>query len=191
MGSGVRVIVLNERYRGLIHWNTSECSKDPDSGKRQRIMRPRPEWITHTDKSLRIVSDELFSRAQRRMRPAQDPRSIRSGGKPKYLLSGLLRCDVCDAHYIGVNGVEYGCSSHRDGGAIACSNGVRIRRDRVEDVMVGRLRDDLLTPASIRQITQDMQAYFLERSRAMEAQRSRRRASFRNSAHVSPACQSA
>jgi recombinase len=45
-----------------------------DTGKRQRVARPRSEWITHTDESLRIVTDELFSRAQRRLRPAHDPR---------------------------------------------------------------------------------------------------------------------
>jgi hypothetical protein len=168
MGSGVRVIVRNERYRGLIHWNTSEWRKDPDSGKRERHTRPRSEWITRTDESLRIVSDDLFARAQRRMCPGQDRKSVQSGGKAKYLLSGLLRCDVCQAHYIGVNGAEYGCSSHRDGGA--CSNGVRVRRDHAEDVLPGRLRSDLLAPQSVKQIAQDMQAYFLERSRALEAQ---------------------
>lgn len=148
MGSGVRAIVLNERYRGVIHWNTSEWRKDPDSGKRQRIMRPRSEWITHADELLRIVSDELFERAQRRFR---DPtgKSVRSGGGgkgrgPKYLLSGLLRCAECGAYYIGVNGREYGCSSHRDGGN--CSNAVRVRRKQLEDLLLGGLRRDMLAP---------------------------------------------
>ena len=36
MGSGVRVMLQNERYRGAIHWNTSEWRKDPDTGKRRR-----------------------------------------------------------------------------------------------------------------------------------------------------------
>ena len=39
-------------------------AKDPDSGKRIRIARPKGEWITRTDESLRIVSDELFARAK-------------------------------------------------------------------------------------------------------------------------------
>jgi DNA repair exonuclease SbcCD ATPase subunit len=68
---------------------------------------------------------------------------------------------------VGVNGAEYGCSSHRDGAA--CSNAVRVKRTQVEDVLIGKLRNDLLAPASIRQIRQDMQAYFLERARAQES----------------------
>src|SRR4029077_16848202 len=67
MGSGVRVILRNERYRGVIHWNVSEGRKDPDSGNRRRVRRPKSQWITHTDESQRIVSDELWARAQQRI----------------------------------------------------------------------------------------------------------------------------
>lgn len=153
MGSGVRVILLNERYRGVVHWNTSEWRKDPDTGKRLRVERPRSEWITHTDEALRIVSDALFERVQRRFRPPAGDSRIRSGHGPKYLLSGLLRCSVCDAYYVGVNGKEYGCSTHRDGGP--CSNRVRVRRDRAEEVLLGKLRRDLLSPESVATIAQD------------------------------------
>jgi site-specific DNA recombinase len=166
MGSAIRVIVRNERYRGAIHWNMSEWRKDPDSGKRQRFMRLKAEWITHTDEGMRIVSDELFARAQRRMRPLGDRKQVRSGGRPKYLLSGLLRCAVCDACYIGVNAYEYGCSSYRDGGA--CSNKVRVTRAHVQDVMLGQLRKDLLAPESVKQIARDMTAYWLEQARIRE-----------------------
>jgi hypothetical protein len=61
------VILHNERYRGVLQWNTSEWRKDPDTGKRRRVMRPRAEWITHVDESLRIISDDLWERAQRAM----------------------------------------------------------------------------------------------------------------------------
>jgi site-specific DNA recombinase len=167
MASGIRVILRNERYRGVVHWNTSEWRKDPDSGKRQRVERPRSEWITHTDDGLRIVSDALFERVQRRMRPAGTDAQVRSGLTPKYLLSGLLRCSVCGAHYVMANAREYGCSSHRLGGA--CSNGVRISRERVQDVLLARLRRDLLAPESVNTIAQDMQTYYLEQTRAQEA----------------------
>jgi site-specific DNA recombinase len=85
MGAAIRVIVRNERYRGVIHWNTSEWRKDPDTGKRLRVMRPKSDWISHTDESLRIVSDALFERAQRRMRRPAGKEQVHTGGKPKYL----------------------------------------------------------------------------------------------------------
>jgi site-specific DNA recombinase len=164
MGSGVRVIVLNPRYKGEIVWNQSEWRKDPDTGKRLRIMRPRSEWITHIDESLRIVSDDLWNRAQRRMRRQEKP--VPSGGKPKYLLSGILKCDVCGAHYIGINGAMYGCSGHVNGAA--CSNDVRVSRDAVESVLVGPIKNELLAPVRVQRIAKEMQAYYSERVRAMQ-----------------------
>ena len=90
-------------------------------------MRPRAEWITHIDELLRIVSDDLWERAQRRSRPAPEDVRLKAGGKPKYLLSGLLRCGLCDAHYTITDAKSYGCSSYHDGHA--CSNAIRVRRD--------------------------------------------------------------
>jgi site-specific DNA recombinase len=167
MGSSVRVIVHNERYRGVVHWNTSEWRKDPDTGKRKRVMRPPSDWISHVDESLRIVSDELWDRAQRRTRPAQNDVRLKAGGKPKYLLSGLLRCDVCDAHYTITDATSYGCSSHHDGNA--CSNSIRVRRDRVEAVLLGPINHDLQDPERVARMAKEMQDYHLERIRMMHA----------------------
>jgi site-specific DNA recombinase len=169
MGSGIRVILLNPRYKGQVIWNQSEWRKDPDMGKRQRIIRPRSEWITHLDESLRIVPNALWDRAQRRMKP-ELAEAHRSGGKPKYLLSGLLKCDSCGAHYIGVNGAMYGCSSHVNGAA--CSNAVRVARDSVERVLVNPIKDDLLAPARVQRMAAEAQTYYAERVQAMQTRAS-------------------
>jgi site-specific DNA recombinase len=129
-------------------------------------MRPRSEWISYVDESLRIVSDDLWERAQRRTRPAKDEARLRTGGKPKYLLSGLLRCDVCDAHYTITDAVSYGCSSYHDGHA--CSNSIRVRRDRVEHVLLGPIRDDLLAPERVARMVKEMQDHYVERVRATQ-----------------------
>lgn len=168
MGSGIRGLLRNERYRGVVHWNTSEWRKDPDTGKRKRFARPRSEWISYVDESLRIVSDDLWEKAQRRMRPAKADVRLKAGGKPKYLLSGLLRCDVCDAHYTITDAVSYGCSSYHDGHA--CSNSIRVRRDRVESVLLGPIRDDLLSPERIARMAAEMQEFYRERLRIMQTQ---------------------
>ena len=59
------MILRNERYRGLVHWNVCEWRKDPDTGKRQKRERLRSEWITHVNESVRIVPDELWQRVKR------------------------------------------------------------------------------------------------------------------------------
>jgi hypothetical protein len=60
------------------------------------------------------------------------------------LLSGLLVCDTCGSHYTITDQRSYGCSSFHDGRA--CSNSVRVRRDRIETMLLDPIRKDLLTP---------------------------------------------
>jgi hypothetical protein len=57
------------------------------------ISRPREEWISHVDESLRIISDDLWERAQRRTRPAKYDARLMIGGKPKYMLSAGRNAD--------------------------------------------------------------------------------------------------
>ena len=168
MGSGVRVILRNERYRGVVHWNVSEWRKDPDTGKRSRRLRPRSDWITHIDETQRIVPNELWERSQGRIaRTADNGHWAAPRGKPKYLLSGLLRCAHCGAHYIIANAHEYQCSSYHDGGA--CDNHVRVGRLSLEDDLIGPIRRDVLKPERIARMAKEMQEYYAERLRAMQS----------------------
>lgn len=170
--SGIRVILRNEKYRGVVHWNTSEWRKDPDTGKRKRVMRPRSEWVSFVDESLRIVSDELWERAQLRMRPRNEGKQNRSGGKPKFLLSGLLVCDVCGAHYVITDQRSYSCSSFHNGRA--CSNHVRVRRDRAEVVLLDPIRKDLLSPERVNLMAKEMRDSYVEHLRSLRTQTTER-----------------
>jgi site-specific DNA recombinase len=174
MGSAVRAMLMNPRYKGEIVWNQSEWRKDPDSGRRVRIERPSSEWIIYRDESQRIVTDELWGAAQRRLRPAPNDVRLKSGGKAKFLLSGLLRCDVCGAHYVMANAFDYQCGSYRDGAA--CHNGMRVRRDHAQDVLVTPIKDDLLAPERVDRMVGEMEAYYREKlslhaAKAVEAPR--------------------
>ncbi len=131
MGSAVRVILRNPLYCGPMRWNASQFVRDPDTGKHKRRRRPRAEWVEHQDESLRIISDVLFEQAQARTRVATNSdKRLKSGGRSKYLLSGLLICSVCTAHYVIADARSYACSGHWNGGA--CSNHIRVRRDAIE-----------------------------------------------------------
>jgi site-specific DNA recombinase len=169
-GSGIRVILRNERYIGRVHWNVSEWKKDCDSGKRQRVMRPRSEWISRTDESQRIVPDELWQRCAKRWQLGKDDVRLKAGGKPKYLLSGLLRCDVCGAHYTITDQSSYGCSSYHDGRA--CANGARVRRDHCEAVLIVPVNKRLGSPERVAKMAAEMQHYYAERLQAMQTRAS-------------------
>ena|SRR5437868_8336632 len=114
-------------YTGLVRWNASQFVRNPDTEKVTRRARPKSEWITHQDEDVRIISDELFENARTRTRrSANSDERLKSGGKAKYLLSGVLVCKVCGANYVIADARSYACSGHWNGGA--CSN--RISQDK-------------------------------------------------------------
>jgi hypothetical protein len=167
MGSGIRVMLRNPRYTGTVIWNQYEWRKSPDDNLRKRVLRPREEWVERTDESLRIISDELWQRAQQRIaRTAEDGNWARRKGKPRYLLSGLLRCATCGSHYIIANRLEYQCSTYRDGGG--CTNGIRVRRESLEESILGPVRRELLAPERVARMAQEMADYYRERLRGMQ-----------------------
>jgi site-specific DNA recombinase len=156
MGSGVRVIVLNRLYTGAQRWNASRFEKDPDTGKTLRRRRPQSDWVVNQVEALRIVSDAIFASAKARTRPmTHAEKHQKAGGRAKYLLSGLLRCDVCGAHYVIADKYSYGCSSFLDGGG--CTNRVRVNRVSLEGKILDPLRDKLRDPAMVKQMAAQME----------------------------------
>jgi site-specific DNA recombinase len=152
-GAGV---LNNELYVGRYVWNRSQWVKDPDSGKRQRLQRPRTEWRVGMHPELRIVDDELWAQVRARM---ESPR--RAGGRrgrgaaPRTLFGGILRCGSCGAAVIAVSAHLYGCSARKDRGPAVCQ-GVSAPRRNVETRLLGFLRDELLTPAAIAELEQQI-----------------------------------
>jgi site-specific DNA recombinase len=168
MGSAVRVILRNPLYCGRVRWNVSQFVRDPDSGQHKRRSRPKTEWVEHRDESLRIVPDALYEQAQARTRvAANSDKRLKSGGKAKYLLSGLLICNVCKAHYVIADARSYACSGHWNGGA--CSNHIRVRRDAIERVILGGVRRDLLAPERVERMAAEMRVAYAERMREIAA----------------------
>jgi hypothetical protein len=117
------------------------------------------------DETLRIVGNELFDKAQTRTRVAQNnDKRLKSGGKPRYLLSGLLTCSVCGAHYILADARSYSCSGHSQGGA--CSNRIRVRRTKIESIILDPIRKELLEPQPVTRMAEEMEATCAERIKA-------------------------
>lgn len=151
-----------------MRWNVSQFVRDPDSGRYKRRRRPRADWVENREESLRIISEEVFERAQARTRASADSdKRLKSGGKSKYLLSGLLVCNVCKAHYVIADARSYACSGHWNGGA--CSNHIRVRRDVVERAILDGVYRDLLEPERVARMASEIRAAYAERMRAVAA----------------------
>jgi site-specific DNA recombinase len=165
MSSGVRGILLNPLYRGQLKWNRTNWARDPDTNKRVRRKRPQADWVEKTVPEIRIVDEATWARVALRMSSLKDgdPR-LKNGGAPKYLLSGLLRCEKCGANYVQGNGRSYACSSYTNGRA--CSNGIAVRRDALESIILGPIQRALRDRKRVKRIVKRMEEEFARRTRA-------------------------
>ncbi|WP_079417516.1 recombinase family protein [Thiomonas intermedia] len=147
-------ILGNPIYVGKPIWNRTKWVKDPATGRRRRRARPENEWITVASPDLQIVSDELWWAVEKRIhavRARTKTQRTANGGKgsggrgPRYLFSGLMRCGSCGGAYIVVDRYRYGCAMHRDRGRAACSNALKVPRERVEKLLLQGIKQDLLS----------------------------------------------
>jgi len=155
-------ILNNELYRGIYIWNRSHWVKHPDTGIRKRRERGRAEWLRHELPALRIVSEELWSEVKRRQEKS------RGGGRGRpaaTLLGGLMRCGLCRAPVVAVDGRSYGCSHARDRGTCA---GVYAPRLVTERTVLDLIVQDMLSPAAIAALQTDRRAMLREQHAAGE-----------------------
>lgn len=105
--SSVRTIPHNERYRGLVVWGKTKKVRSPKTGKRVYRPRPESEWVQSEIPEQRIVSEELWQRAEARREAVNRLYSdaTRRNGlmhtramNSAYLFSGLLKCAGCGAN---------------------------------------------------------------------------------------------
>ena len=144
-------ILNNELYAGRIVWNRQRYIKDPSSGKRQARLNPEHKWVTEEVPSLQIVDHVLWKLVRdkqlstRRLIKGNSNRT-EMARRPKYLLSGLLKCGACGGGFSKVSKHHYGCSTARN--KATCDNLLVIRRDTVEMLVLLGLKEHLMQPAA-------------------------------------------
>lgn len=169
-------VLNNPLYAGRVVWNRGQWVKDPDSGRRRRIERPREEWLEQDRPDLRIVPQPLWDAVQARMGLLK-PGGRRGGQAPgRTLFGGLLRCGHCGGAVVAVDATYYGCAAAKDRGPSVC-RGVRVRRVRADARLVAVVRDQLAAPGAIAEFelaARDAERQASAGQRAEQARRERR-----------------
>ncbi|MCF6216193.1 MAG: recombinase family protein [Emcibacter sp.] len=143
-------ILNNELYIGRLVWNRLRYMKDPDTGRRISRLNPPEELIIQDVQDLRIIDQELWDQVkirQKKQRQNQKPRMpyrFRDQRRPKYLLSGLLRCGRCHGVFTATSKSYFGCSTRLNKGT--CDNHHYIKHDRLETVILNGLKHHLIKP---------------------------------------------
>jgi site-specific DNA recombinase len=160
-------ILKRTDYKGIKTWRRTSRS---DQFQEDRwAARPESDWITAAREDLRIVSDELWTRAhvriaRRRERTRVTGRRDR-GTESKYLLSGFVRCASCGGTMTAIkqnpaNGRQpfvYVCRDRRVYGPDRCDFKPSIPMPVLDRLVLDRLQT-YLTPDTVAAILDDATA---------------------------------
>ena len=156
-------ILNNELYIGRIVWNRQRYMKDPTTGKRRSRPNPEKDWVTTEVPDLRIVPQDLWEAVKarqagmaRRTRPDTKRAEFWELQRPRYLLSGLIKCGVCGASYTKFGANRFACAGARD--RATCSNHLTIRGDDLELAILEGLKDRLMEPALFEEFAREFTA---------------------------------
>ncbi len=154
--TAVREILLRPLYRGEVVWNRQR--KRDRWGVKKYLDRPEGEWIRLDAPDLRIVPEDLWGAAHRRLDAARQVyaaggRTTDRPAQEKYLLSGIATCATCGGSLVaftrdykrgwGQRGRFYGCSYNHKRGAKVCANRVLIRQERLDRVVLDAIAEAL------------------------------------------------
>ncbi len=175
LSSTIQSMLRNEAYVGRYIWNKTRWERDPETRRRRSKVRPESEWIVSEIAELAIVPQPIWDHVQHRIAaraeafPVAMSRSHTGrGGKPKYLLSGLLECAICGQKFVisGNRPPRYVCGSHVNGGPAACMNKARVSRDFAEDKLLAPIVEGLLSPAAVTLAEQEIKRLHREQQTA-------------------------
>ncbi len=139
-------ILHNELYAGIISYNRQSFVRDPVSRKRVARPNPRDQWVTHEVPALRIIDEQSWAAAQRRLEHGQALSPARQR-RPKRLLSGLVTCGTCGGTFTIIGRDRWGCSTARETGT--CNNGRSIVDTQLETRILGALRERMFEPDAV------------------------------------------
>ena len=140
--NGVHIILRNPVYTGTLVWGTDS----KDKAEPVRVEKAFPAIVSKAQ--FKRVNRKLRSRAPRRTHP----RRVGSS----YLLSGLVRCRACNRALSGQDAKSgrfayYVCQSIMKRGSGAC-DAPRLNARRFEELVVGKIRENILTESNIRKL---------------------------------------
>ena len=154
-------ILKNEKYKGTYIWNRTTTIKDPMTGKKKQILRPRSEWILREKEEFKIVDSELWEKAQKRFEENKNSHPLPKGfgrqksyveANPAHLLSGNMTCGVCGGSIVLVSGKGsgyYGCHNAKRN---TCDNKLLTNRKKLESFFVKALYEKVLKPEHLQMI---------------------------------------
>jgi site-specific DNA recombinase len=148
-------ILKNETYLGRWYYRKTKRVKNPETGKRQYIARPRSEWLLV---NVPVIIDQaLFDRVQARRK--SNKILMGKNAKNFYLLSGMLTCGECGKRMTGITSHGQGtyvCNAHsapKKHGYYCDTQ--RVKVEVVNNAVWGWIRSIMLSPEHLQESLDD------------------------------------
>ena len=133
-------------------WNRLRYIRNPDTRKRVSRLNPESDWIIKDTPGSRIIDRGLWDAVKSRQRSVKKntrpdtkvAKPFWEKTRPKYLLSGLMKCGHCGGSYTKISQNLFGCATARNKGT--CNNRLNIRTESVEEIILDGLKDHLMDP---------------------------------------------
>jgi site-specific DNA recombinase len=98
--NSIRTILTNPVYLGITIYNATTLIRNSE-GKRRRVMRPKSEWIVRYNTHSPLITEDEFNKIQTLLNERRKKCTKEWSCEKKYLLSGLLHCEVCKGKIYG------------------------------------------------------------------------------------------
>ncbi|MFC0342106.1 recombinase family protein [Paracoccus niistensis] len=158
-------ILNNELYVGKLVWNRQSYVTDPETGKRQARPNPEAEWIITEVPELRVIDQELWEQVKARQAGRKIEHTDQEAWqkrKPKFLLTGLIKCGCCGGGFSTIAKDRFGCSNSRNKGTSVCANRTGVSRQHLEGRILTLLAERLMDPDLMKAFVAE---YIAERNR--------------------------
>lgn len=167
-------LLKNEKYIGVFVFNRRQ-GRTADGKKNNRRLKPQEEMIVIPGAIPAIIDEDLFWRVQEKMlKKKHNPEKARNKARTVYLLTGLVKCGLCGAAYIGNTGswtnrrgekkkrYYYECGA-RDR-TRTCGNR-RINKDTLEGIVLNEIEKEIFAPEAARPLLVDRLFEFYKNQR--------------------------
>lgn len=151
-------MLKNETYVGRWYYRKTKVIKDPLTGKRKRIKRPRDKWLLVEVPA--ILTEDIFQKAQKRL--VENKKRMGKRRKHFYALGGMLQCGHCKNGMTGLTRPEgyqyYVCNARQNPGryGIECDN-ANYNLSKVDAAIWYWIKSVLLSPDRLEQSIQNFQ----------------------------------
>ncbi len=175
--SAIREMLRNHSYLGWYCLGKTSRVKGSD-GQKRYIDNPMDQWRIYKNAHEPIVTEDLFKKVQKRMaKIAKKYKKEISHAKAEhsnYLLTGLIKCAVCEANFT-VQSTKakagepprywhYVCGYRRNRGTSVCSNSNRINMNVLDKAVLEATEQKLMDPEMIHNVAKQAER-ILERAR--------------------------